>query len=363
MDEAVDSPRTTALGVAVGVVLVIAVRGSLFFLFCLPTAAVLTAAAAVQTVLLARTPAAVRYLTARRLPPARVLWLVPLTAFVAQVSCLLGTVVLPFELGRPDFWAEHLSLPTRVVARLAIDLFLIVVASTLAVFVAGARTVLSGGAASPDFDGIRRPARDLMTTLTLVGLVVAGSSLAAYWQISLPDNLLFTRALVALNLAGSPRRALELFGELVDGHPSSRLHDTALLRAGRVLQEELGDDEGAATLFRRLVHDHPASPWADDAAFRLAQAALRRPGHGDEGAASLERFVAAFPHSCYADDALYELVIRHLAEGRHDRATACRTRLETTYPAGRMLRPDLAPYPFWILSTPAAAREACERMP
>ena len=348
------SARLFGLGILV-IVIVLGFRGDLFFLFSLPSFLFLFASLCVQTVLVSYSQTVFDKLVARNLPPQRVMWLIPLFCFSCQLGLLLLFLVGPHLLSCSDFWAEKLSLPTRVVARLAVDAFILLAFSTLTQFFIVVRHALA--TMNQNGKSHELHARDMATTMVLFGGSLIVLILLLHWQLGMPDNLLFCRGLVALNVENNPQRALTLFEELVEKYPQSRLVDTTLLRAGRVHQEILGNRDAARNLYEKLAERCKKSPWRDDAAYRKIALLIDDDELAAQSQRELKEFVERYPRSCYADDALCHLIRLYHQQGKKREAKEFLARLEAQYPWGRMFFPRKVSYPWNIRSTGTVAKE------
>ena len=348
------SARLFGLGILV-IVIVLGLRGDLFYLFSLPSLFFLVAGLCLQTILICYSRTVFDKLVARKLPPQRAMWLIPLLCFACQLGLLLIFLVGPHLLSWSDFWAEKLSLPTRVVARLAVDSFILLAFSTLTQFFVVVRHALSTMNQNGKSDDLH--ARDMATTMVLFGGSLIVLILLIHWQLGMPDNLLFCRGLVALNVENNPQRALTLFEELLEKYPKSRLVDTTLLRAGRVHQEILGNREAARNLYEQLEERCKESPWRDDAAYRKIALLLHDKELAAQSQRELKAFVKRYPQSCYADDALCHLVRLYHHQGAKEEAKKLLARLQVQYPWGRMFFPRHVNYPWNIRSTVTVANE------
>ena len=342
------------LGILV-IVIILGLRGDLFYLFSLPSFLFLVAGLCLQTVLVSYSQTVFDELVAKKLPPQRVMWLIPLLSFSCQLGLLLILLVGPHLLSWSDFWAEKLSLPTRVVARLAVDAFILLAFSTLTQFFIVVRHALA--TMNKNGKSHELHARDLATTMVLLGGTLIVLILLIHWQLGMPDNLLFCRGLVALNVENNPQRALTLFEELVEKYPQSRLVDTTLLRAGRVHQEILGNREAARNLYEKLEERCQKSPWRDDAAYRKIALLLDDKELAAQSQRELKEFVKKYPHSCYADDALCQLARLYHQQGKKKEAEEIMARLQAQYPRGRIFFPRHINYPWNIRNTVTVAKE------
>ena len=343
-----------ALGILV-IVFLLGLRGDLFYLFCLPSLTFLLTGLCLQTALIPLSKTVFDKLVARNSPPPRVMWLIPMVSFAFQLGFMLLLLIGPHLASWNDFWAETLSLPTRVIARLAVDAFILLALATIVQFF----TIVLHALHSFNHNGLSHVlhTRDLATSMALIGGSLIVFLLLIHWQLGIPDNLLFCRGLVALNFENNPRRALTLFEELVEKYPKSHLVDTTLLRAGRVHQEILGNKNAARRLYDQLEETCTKSPWRDDAAYRKIMLLLDDKDLSTHSINHLESFIVDYSSSCYADDALCNLVRLHKELGQIDKAKEALGRLEKSYPWGRMFFPGKANYPFNVRNTVAVARE------
>ena len=281
----------------------------------------------------------------------RALWILPLGSFALQLLMILALLYLPSLLGMKDLWAELLSLASFFLASFTINLFIALSISTVINFITLLKQRLPK-LIEERRQGLESSKGDELSTLVTLGLSCLLLALILIWQLAMPDNLLFSKAIYALKLERDERKALALFKELLDLHPNSSLCDTALMRAARVEEEDLKAPFAASYLYRKLKSQYPKSPWSDDAAYRLA--ALSK------GKKALESFSREYPKSCYADDALYLLFERAMQEGKDAKAREYQNQLESEHPWGRYFIGSPSHYPWNIKNTARLAKEQLE---
>ncbi len=73
------------------------------------------------------------------------------------------------------------------------------------------------------------------------------------------------------------KRAVELFEQMAETYPQSTLADDALLRAGQLEEEALGDKRRAYIIYHRLIKTHPSGDMAGKANVRLSALARYAP--------------------------------------------------------------------------------------
>jgi len=335
---------------AASFVLLLYLRGDLFYLFYLPTVLLFILGLLGVAASCSKAPAYAATMTKRGWPTNRALWLFPLGSFTLALMCMLALLFIPYRAGYPDLWPYLLDLPTPVVARLAVDVFGCMVLSTLVLFGVLTKAFI---ASRGYLDEHQSPSgRDVAASTVLV--ICAGGLLVLLlrWKLAMPDNVLFSRALYSLTVSAQPREALGLFNRILLEFPESELIDSTLFRAGRIYEEDLAERVSARELYGRVLQEHPDSPWCDDAAFRRACLAVPIDGTlSSAGHQELESFLSRFPHSCYADDALIEAIQRLLAAGNIERARILLQTLERDFPRAVYFSTQPGHYPRQIRSS------------
>ena len=108
---------------------------------------------------------------------------------------------------------------------------------------------------------VRRTIVALLTTVLALGLVTSCGEKKTVQE-------LYTEAESAQRM-GEYKRAIEIYEQIIKGHPDDERNDKAQFMIGFIYSEYLRDQQKAREAFQTILDEYPESDLADDASFMI----------------------------------------------------------------------------------------------
>jgi len=257
-----------------------------------------------------------------RLPPQRLLWLLPLGDFTLCFLVLFLIVGMPSWFGRHDFWKDLTGIPPTPFTRLVTTSFILSGFQMVYLFVCLARRFLA------DLPSMRLSGVDTMTSLACSIGFVAVPLVVIFGRVVLPQNVSYVRGWISLGFSQYPQEAMEHFRRVVEDYPDSDLADSSLFRMSRIEIDVLGHPANGEAMLVRLIDRYPCSPIIDDALFNLGELYLRSPARPELAIATFRKLLGSFPGSYLSERASLGLAKALLQKGKDKEALAAIRDLE-----------------------------------